>query len=153
LKVVRAFTCKPRPESGLDCLICARFARHLFVEAAANGVVHARRGGQPPLAEFDLAHRALSDRERLGIRSECGTHTTVERMWHTQDSRANVAHTRQPRPDSGRGFQVQVLKTFQVVPDSLGSGDWTLTGGAETMEAMEGRLHLNPRPCTLNPEA
>ena len=24
-KVVRTFTCKPRPESGLDCLMCARF--------------------------------------------------------------------------------------------------------------------------------
>jgi len=27
---------------------------------------------------------------------------------------------RQSRPDSGRGFQVKLLKTFQVVPSSLG---------------------------------
>jgi len=33
-----------------------------------------------------------------------------------------MAHTRQSRPDSGLGFQVQVLKTCQVVLSSLGSG-------------------------------
>jgi hypothetical protein len=27
-KVLRTSTCKPRPESGLDCLICAIFSRH-----------------------------------------------------------------------------------------------------------------------------
>ena len=36
--------------------------------------------------------------------------------------RTSMAHTRQSRPDSGLGFQVKVLKTFQVVPSSLGSG-------------------------------
>jgi len=36
--------------------------------------------------------------------------------------RANMAHIRQSRPDSGCGFQVKVLKTFQVFPSSLGSG-------------------------------
>jgi len=30
--------------------------------------------------------------------------------------RANMAHTRQSRPDSGHCFQVKVLKTFQAVP-------------------------------------
>ena len=35
---------------------------------------------------------------------------------------ANVAHIRQPRPDSGLGVQVKVLQTLQVVPSSLGSG-------------------------------
>jgi hypothetical protein len=33
---------------------------------------------------------------------------------------ANLAHIRQSRPDSGLGFQVKVLQTFQVVPSSLG---------------------------------
>jgi len=33
-----------------------------------------------------------------------------------------VALTRQSRPDSGLGFQVKVLKAFQVVTSSLGSG-------------------------------
>jgi len=36
--------------------------------------------------------------------------------------RANVAHIRQSRPDSGLGFQVKVLKTFKDVPSSLESG-------------------------------
>ena len=30
--------------------------------------------------------------------------------------RANMAHIRQSRPDSGRGFQVKVLKTVEVFP-------------------------------------
>ena len=34
-----------------------------------------------------------------------------------------MAHIRQSRPDSGIGFHVKVLKTFQVVPFSLGSGE------------------------------
>jgi len=34
-----------------------------------------------------------------------------------------MAHIRQPRPDSGLGFQVKVLETFQVVPSLLGSDD------------------------------
>ena len=33
-----------------------------------------------------------------------------------------MAQVRQSRPDSGRGFQANVLKTFQLVPSSLGSG-------------------------------
>jgi len=32
----------------------------------------------------------------------------------------NVVPIRQPRPDSGLGFQVKVLKIFPVVPSSLG---------------------------------
>jgi len=36
--------------------------------------------------------------------------------------RANMAHVRQSRPDSGIGFQVKVPEMFQVVPCSLGSG-------------------------------
>jgi len=38
----------------------------------------------------------------------------------TTPCRANMAHIRQSRPDSGPGFQVTVLKTFRVVPSSLG---------------------------------
>jgi len=36
--------------------------------------------------------------------------------------RAISAHIRQSGPESGSGFQVKVLKTFYVVPFSLGSG-------------------------------
>ena len=32
-----------------------------------------------------------------------------------------MAHIRQPRPDSGLGFQAKVLETFQGVPSSLDS--------------------------------
>ena len=39
-------------------------------------------------------------------------------------SRANVAHIRQSRPDSGLGFQGKPHKTFQVVPSSPGGGWW-----------------------------
>ena len=34
----------------------------------------------------------------------------------------NAANVRQSRPDSGRGFKVNVFKTFSVVPSSIGSG-------------------------------
>ena len=34
----------------------------------------------------------------------------------------NMEHIRQSRPDSGPGFQVNVLETYEVVPSSLGSG-------------------------------
>jgi len=35
--------------------------------------------------------------------------------------RANMAHMRQSRPDSGLGFQVKVLETFELASSSLGS--------------------------------
>ena len=33
--------------------------------------------------------------------------------------RANLAHTRQSKPDSGRAFKINVLEPFKVVPSSL----------------------------------
>jgi len=36
--------------------------------------------------------------------------------------RANMVHVRQSRPDSGRGFEITVLKTYQAVPALLASG-------------------------------
>ena len=36
--------------------------------------------------------------------------------------RANSAHVRQSRADSGLGHQAKVLRTFKAVPSSLGSG-------------------------------
>ena len=39
---------------------------------------------------------------------------------------SEYAHVRQPRPDSGLGFQVEVLQTFQAVTFPLGSGIWTV---------------------------
>ena len=40
--------------------------------------------------------------------------------------RANSAHLRQSRPDSGSGFQAKVLQTLEVVPSSLGRGQLEL---------------------------
>ena len=51
--------------------------------------------------------------------------------------RANSAHIRLSRPDSGLGSQVKVLKTSYVVPSSLGSGNqkpggvWEMCSGSE----------------------
>jgi len=42
---------------------------------------------------------------------------------HVFRCRANMAHVRQSRPDSGLGSQVKDLKPFQVVPSSLVSGN------------------------------
>ena len=42
----------------------------------------------------------------------------------TPRCRANLAHIRQSRPDSGLGFQVKFLTTFYGVPSSLESGCW-----------------------------
>ena len=55
--------------------------------------------------------------------------SAVERTWHTQDSQGQVLalafrqkslkpFRRQSRPNSGRGFHVEVLETFQVVPSA-----------------------------------
>jgi len=45
LKVVRAFTWTPRPESGLDCLMCAMFVQRRLLSGPMNaldgpGAVH-----------------------------------------------------------------------------------------------------------------
>ena len=37
--------------------------------------------------------------------------------------RANMAHIRQTRLDSGVGFQIEVLHLFSTVPSSLESGE------------------------------
>ena len=52
--------------------------------------------------------------------------------------RANMAHTRQSRPDSGLGFQVKLVKPYQVVPSLLGSGKYS--SHVRLMD--EGRPHL-----------
>ena len=63
--------------------------------------------------------------------------------WYTRDSannvekvpcRANMAHIRQLGPDYGLSVQVNILRTFNVVPSSLGSGwaglgDWVVVQG------------------------
>ena len=47
--------------------------------------------------------------------------------------RANMAHTRQSRTDSGPDFQIKVLKIFQVVLSWLGSGSLTRTSQGQNL--------------------
>jgi len=56
-----------------------------------------------------------------------------------------MAHVRQSGPESGLDFQIKVLKTFQVVPSSLGSG-----GGAGRPDARVGRGFLLKLIVNLN---
>ena len=44
-KILRVFTCKPRAESGLDCLVCAMFARRRTREQLLHRNVLRFRGG------------------------------------------------------------------------------------------------------------
>jgi len=55
--------------------------------------------------------------------------------------RANMAHMRQSNSDSGLGFQVNVLKTLQVVTSSLGSGPPAHTRHTHTRHMGDG-VHL-----------
>ena len=43
-------------------------------------------------------------------------------MTHIRQSKPVSGHIRQSKPDSGLSFQVMVLKIFEGVPSSLGSG-------------------------------
>ena len=63
-----------------------------------------------------------------GLHPSMVHHSAGERKWHMQDSwsecsaykkpRASVANTRQSRPESGRGFQAEVLQKFEDAPSS-----------------------------------
>ena len=60
-----------------------------------------------------------------------------------------MAHIRQSRPDSGRGFQVEVLETFQVVLESEKKCtlSMTLAGGISlVVRLVPPLLLLTPRP-------
>jgi len=56
----------------------------------------------------------------LGVRDQ--RHVRREHPAMHPPPSANMAHIRQSRPDSGRGFQSKVLETFRVVPSLLRSG-------------------------------
>ena len=62
--------------------------------------------------------RCFRPRKEWASKSACASSPTI---WYNPRCRANAAHVRQSRPDSGLGFQVDALKTFQVVPFSLRS--------------------------------
>jgi len=68
---------------------------------------------------------------REPLSSECGTHkgscvrliACVSLNSRLESNKEEEEEDiRQPRPDSGHGFQVKVLETLNVVPSSLGSG-------------------------------
>ena len=54
--------------------------------------------------------------------SEAPLHGSVPLYVFIGCCRTSMAHTRQSRPDSGLGFQVNFLKTVHGAPPSLGSG-------------------------------
>ena len=68
-------------------------------------------------AGFALIHRLWRQVSAI----EYGTYTTVK-------ARANMAHIRQSRPDSGLGLQIKVRKTFKGVPSSLGTTQTPMWG-------------------------
>ena len=59
-----------------------------------------------------------------------------------------MAHVRQSGPESGLGFQVNVLRTFGVVPSSLGNGV-----GLDHLKELQGSDHKpsTPKLEPLNP--
>ena len=65
-------------------------------------------------------------------------------------SRANMAHVRQSRPDSGLDFQAKVIKTFKGVPSSLESDRCDsrpepLVSAASSYRFSQGNLQVIPR--------
>ena len=87
-----------------------------------------------------------------------GTYKPVTaRFWHISDSHAQImAQIRQSRPDSGLGFQVKVLETFQDVPSSLGNGERLITclrlgaGGRGEIGRGEGQGDVQDLPQELS---
>ena len=56
-----------------------------------------------------------------------------------------MARTKQSRPDYGLGFRAKVIKSFYVLPSSLGSGYGALSRPKKTKPKA-----LNPTPKALN---
>ena len=69
-----------------------------------------------PCRSFDSVSRSICAKDAYLMGQGCF-------LWLIDDRcRANMAHIRQPRPDSGLGVQVKVLALFQGVASSLWSG-------------------------------
>jgi len=62
--------------------------------------------------------------EGWGLRVGCGGFGVEGARARCSRCRANMAHVRQSRPDSGLVFQANALTTFQVVPSSLDRTSW-----------------------------
>ena len=68
---------------------------------------------------LELKHRPL---DKFQLRSARAHQTGQPTSSKTDGCQANMARVTQSGPDSGLGFQIKVLETFQVVLSSLGSG-------------------------------
>ena len=60
--------------------------------------------------------------------------------------RTNISHIRQSRPEFGLGCQTKKIRTYPVVPSSLGSG-----GGLHPTYTRHPTYSLHPAPYTLHP--
>ena len=131
---------KLRPDSGLRFLILCLLTRqrlpaafspepsHSYVEerdiVRARDRERARERVRARAREREMTPRAPTTPHHTPCR-----HTLLRQAAHaplsTSRCRANMAHIRHSRPDSGLGFQVEVLQTFYDVLSSLGSAHWT----------------------------
>ena len=112
---------------------------------------HGGRANEPRAIPQNRAISGCRVRGRCGFSHDCETVRC--------GCRVNSAHIRQPRPDSGRGFQTRVRITFLSVPSALESGKllrrvmtiryvchaclapyglWFGEGGAHLAEGLEG---------------
>ena len=95
-------------------------------ERECEGVERPRVGLEEKESQCELRLQlcgGIDFRNRIDLiyrRSWC--ECTYDQAHETLEARANMAHTRQSRPDSGLGLQVKVLKTREVVPSWLDSG-------------------------------
>ena len=136
LNPFRTFTGKSRPESGLDCLMCAIFARQRSTPPQAPE----RR---TPKRDCQESERPTLGKNRVTLHVPEGPSRFAPPMTPTQGHsaetlpnkfafvgssnnpqdlnccRANMQHVRQSRPGHGLAFQVKVIATFKVVPSLL----------------------------------
>ena len=87
---------------------------------------------------------------RLLMSLQCDEYSTHSRC------RANMVHTRESRPDTGLGFQVQVLEPLQSFPFSLGSEAylslcWQMVSSLSSFKgpSAEWDTHKAALPCPL----
>ena len=118
------------------------------LKCKCTGVAVSRRGGLgrpqpllcvpgfslPPSLPFSLLCPSLSLSVSLSLFLSLSLHLSLSlshgaAVTSRSCCRANMAHIRQSRPDSGLGFRVQFIETFWFVSSSLGSGCVNPAGG------------------------
>ena len=82
-----------------------------------------RKCPPPRILPFDYAQDLLQGKGMLSRMIVAFEHHVSHRVAHSGCTGVPLsAHTRQSRPHSGLSFQLKVLKAFERVPSSLGSG-------------------------------